>query len=219
MNKKKNTKVKYATGGELTTSVDPPSKTTHKRIMESINTLASQGKSYDDIIKGIDDLLSLKDIQQEVESQYTGFGMGQEITPIQSFPESNINKNPEYQGGGELLAQAAPQLLNLALPGLGTAFSPVIGQALKSVQDSKVLKDHYNSISQGTNPYGNYAMGGTLGGDEKAPMYDGNTHAQGGIQVGPDGTPSPNAVGEVEDGEVKVKLKGKTNILSAKLKI
>lgn len=212
--KKKNT-IKYAMGGKLG---DPPSKGTHKKIIESIDTLASQGKSYDDIIKAIDDLLSLKDIQQEVESQYTGFGTGQ-IIPIEPFPESNINKNPEYQEGGQLLAQAAPQLLNLALPGLGTAFSPVIGQALKSAQDSKVLKDHYNSISQGTNPYGNYAMGGTLGGDEKAPMYDGNTHAQGGIQVGPDGTPSPNAVGEVEDGEVKVKLKGKTNILSAKLKI
>lgn len=128
----------------------------------------------------------------------------------------------KYEMGGELAA-VAPQLLNLALPGLGSVASPVvstlIGKALEQKNQMKVMNDHFNSMSTSTNPYGNYAMGGTLGGDSKAPMYNGNSHSEGGIQVDAKGTPSTNPVAEVEDGEVVIQLKGKSHILSSKLKV
>ena len=131
----------------------------------------------------------------------------------------------KYEMGGEL-ATLAPQLLGLGLnaaPGLGSVASPVvstlIGKALEQKNQMKVMNDHFNSMSTSTNPYGNYAMGGILGGDSKAPVYDGNNHSEGGIQVDAKGTPSTNPVAEVEDGEVVIQLKGKSHILSSKLRI
>lgn len=133
----------------------------------------------------------------------------------------------KYEMGGELLASAAPQLLGMGLnavaPGLGSVVSPLastlIGKALEQKNQMKVVNDHFNSMSTSTNPYGNYAMGGVLMGDAKAPVYNGNNHTEGGIQVDSKGTPSINPVAEVEDGEVVIQLKGKSYILSNKLKI
>jgi hypothetical protein len=132
-------------------------------------------------------------------------------------------KLKKYNMGGELLTTAAPQLLgtglNALVPGLGSIAAPMasalIGKAMQQKDEMKVMNDHFKAMSTSTNPYGNYALGGELEGG----MYDGASHEQGGIQVDSKGTPSSKPVAEVEDGEVVVKLKGKSIILSSKLRI
>lgn len=53
--------------GGSTTNI-PPTRVTHDRIVQTINDMSAQGKSYDEIMGNIDNLLLLRDKQQKTES-------------------------------------------------------------------------------------------------------------------------------------------------------
>lgn len=198
--------------------VDPPSKTTHTRIIDEINKLSSQGMSYDNIISNIDDLLKLKDIQQETE----GAIYGQEKTPLLP-PNPQPSSDPDGIRYFELGGQIGSMIGNVAsiagIPGL----TPILSQLGSMIDNdrkvTKTLQDHFKSLSSNNNPYGNYEHGGKLTGKEDAMTYEGNSHEQGGIQVNSQGVPSKNAVAEVENDEVVYSVGRDSYIFSSKLKI
>ena len=136
-------------------------------------------------------------------------------------------KNKKYQGGGQLLGQLAPQAIGLGLnavvPGLGSIVSPLVGSAINKAKEEKntlqVLTDHYNSVKTGTNPYQYMKDGGELKGSYSVPEFSGASHSQGGIQTNADGIPSTMPTAEVEDGETKYTIKGKTVVFSKSLKL
>lgn len=159
--------------------------------------------TYDKMIKG------------EIEAGYT--------------PSIDVKtgKMKSFGNGGELQGQQIGSTLgalsNLAIPGLGAVLSPLLGQIGSQIgakiDMTKVLQDHYKSMSNSTNPYGNYENGGTISGLEGLVKYDGASHAQGGIQVNAQGIPSSNGVAEVEGDEVTMRSGNKTFVFSSKLKI
>lgn len=134
---------------------------------------------------------------------------------------------PKYNQGGELLGQVVPQALslglNVAAPGLGSIIAPIVGGLITKGQEKnnalQLLNDHYNSTKIGTNPYGYMKNGGQLQGSYSVPEFQGANHSQGGINVSDMGIPSTNPVAEVEDGETKYTIKGKTFIFSNKLRV
>jgi len=128
------------------------------------------------------------------------------------------------QQKGQMIGSGIGSLLNFAIPGLGAVASPLLGQLGSQIgakQDmTKALQDHFNSLSQSSNPYGNYALGGEIkGGYENLLQLSGNTHAQGGIQVNAQGIPTETGVAEVEAGETALRLGDKTFIFSKHLVI
>lgn len=126
-------------------------------------------------------------------------------------------KNKKKYDMGGILASLGQTGLDMAMPGLGSIVSPLIGLMQEKAGQVKVLQDHFKSMSSSTSPYGNYEKGGTLG--DGVHLYDGLSHAMGGIGVNNDGVPSVSEENEVEDGEVKVKYNNKVVIFSKKLKI
>ena len=132
----------------------------------------------------------------------------------------------KYKDGGELLSALAPQLLgqsaNIAIPGAGAIVTPllqtVIGQGQQKNNELQMLNDHFNATKIQTNPYG-YKNGGQLQGSENVATYSGLSHALGGIDVNAMGVPSTNPTAEVEGGETKTNIGGKTFIFSKSLKI
>lgn len=104
-------------------------------------------------------------------------------------------------------------LSNLIVPGLGTVLSPLlggIGQALgKKDDEAYAIQQHYNQVNKVTNPY-QLKHGGAVGSEDNF-KYQGNSHAQGGIDITKDGLPTVSSDIEVEGGEnmVEVMLNGK----------
>jgi len=103
------------------------------------------------------------------------------------------------------------------------AIAPLLGQLGSQIGQksdmTKVLNDHFNSMSTSTNPYGNYALGGEISGLDGLIKYDGASHSNGGIQVNAQGIPSVNPVAEVEDGEVTMRSGNKSYVFSKKLRV
>lgn len=133
-------------------------------------------------------------------------------------------KTKKYNNGGDLASALAPDLvglgLNAALPGLGTVVSPLIDMALQKSKQSKILQDHFNSMSQSTNPYGNYEKGGEIAsGYEDLIKYSGDSHSapSGGINVDQSGLPTPESNNQVEAGEVTLRVGNKGFVFSKKL--
>lgn len=182
---------------------DPPSKNTHKQIMETINLFASQGKSYDDIIKGIDDLLQLKDIQQETESMYPN-------TESRIPKEEQSYVDPKYTG-----QYAFGGILMDVVLGMGQDY---INKEIQQNKQAGAVKNYVNQIQQSMNPY-SFKNGGNLKGSIDNSQYVGNSHAQGGINVNVKGLPSANSKLEVEGKETATKIGESTYIFSDKLTI
>ena len=73
-----------------------------------------------------------------------------------------------YEEGGAINPALASTLslgLNAILPGSGAVVDPLMGivNQIKQKQDmNKVLSDHFKSLNQSTNPYGNYENGGPV---------------------------------------------------------
>jgi len=128
---------------------------------------------------------------------------------------------PQYSEGGDLAGQLIGLGLN-SIPG-GSIVAPLVGGIIDQIgqkkQQSQILNDHYNSVKVTTNPYGYMDNGGELSGSDAVSMFEGLSHNQGGVQVSQDGIPSNNPVAEVEGGETKYTIKGKTHIFSKSLKI
>lgn len=73
-----------------------------------------------------------------------------------------------YEEGGAInpaIGSALSLGLNAVLPGSGAIVDPLMGivNQIKQKQDmNKVLSDHFKSLNQSTNPYGNYEDGGLI---------------------------------------------------------
>ena len=132
----------------------------------------------------------------------------------------------KYKDGGELLSAIAPQAISMGLnalvPGLGSIASPIVGGLIQQGQQKsnelQMLNDHFNSTKIQTNPYG-YENGGQLQGSENVSEFNGLSHALGGIDVNAMGVPSANPTAEVEGGETKTTIGGKTFIFSKTLRV
>lgn len=137
--------------------------------------------------------------------------------------KNNKKKLPKYNQGGDLATQMLGLGLNAVLPGAGSVVAPIVGGIINQVQQKKqqseLLNNHYNSVKVNTNPYGYMKNGGELSGSTTVPMFEGLDHNNGGIEVSQDGLPSDNPVAEVEDGETKYTIKGKTIIFSKSLRL
>lgn len=124
------------------------------------------------------------------------------------------------QQTGQNIGQFAGLALSLAgIPGLSPILGQVGSQVGGKIDMTKALQDHFASLSQSSNPYGNYAHGGEISGLDGLIKYNGQSHGEGGIQVDSKGVPSSNAVAEVEDGEVTMRSGTKAYVFSNKLKI
>jgi len=123
-------------------------------------------------------------------------------------------KKKKYEVGGPLdsVLPMLPVALGLVNPVLGTAAS--IG--LKMSQQKETVPQPQSVIN--SNPYG-FALGGTLNGNEDLMNFNGNTHAQGGIKVSPDGLPVNDSNQEIEGGETILSIGKKKYVFSAKLTI
>jgi hypothetical protein len=99
-------------------------------------------------------------------------------------------------------------LSNFIVPGLGSVLSPLlggIGGMIGQKDDEAVaLQEHYNQVNTTTNPY-QLQNGGAIGSEDNF-KYQGNTHAQGGIDVDKNGLPVATSDVEVEGGENMVDL-------------
>lgn len=149
--------------------------------------------------------------------------------------KSKYIKTKLQNGGatGQAIGSTIGSVAALAgIPGLSPILGS-IGQAVgQKIDLNKALKDHFNSLNQSTNPYGNFekggclecggmikkhSHGGVLSGTEDAAIYNGSDHQNGGINVSVKGTPSEAPVAEVEGGEVNYKVNGKSYIFSKKM--
>ena len=86
------------------------------------------------------------------------------------YENGGILNGSSSQQTGQMIGSGLGSLLNLAVPGLGTIVSPLLGQLGSQIgakkDMTKVLQDHFSSLSQSTNPYGNYEKGGEIKGYE-----------------------------------------------------
>jgi hypothetical protein len=126
----------------------------------------------------------------------------------------------QNQNVGSAVGSVAGMALTAAgVPGLGPVLSQLGSMIGKKSDEMKVLRDHFNSLNQSTNPYGNYANGGELSGLEGVLNVNAPSHDNGGLNVNAKGIPSPKPVAEIEGDETVATVKGKKIIFSKKLKI
>lgn len=136
----------------------------------------------------------------------------------------SLNGNGQQQTG-QTVGNLAGIALSLALPGVGSLLAPVLGQVGsmidKKAMQTKLLQDHFNSMSNSTNPYGNYKNGGEISGYEGLLKYDGDSHEapSGGIDVTSTGLPSPSSNQQVEGGETVRRVGKKAYVFSDTLKL
>lgn len=135
----------------------------------------------------------------------------------------NIDNNNQQLGNN--IGSIAGQSLNLLVPGLGAIAAPILsqlGSQIGAKQDmTKALQDHFNSMSNSTNPYGNYKNGGEISGYEGLLTYNGDSHEapSGGIDVTSTGLPTPSSNQQVEGGETVRRVGKKAYVFSDTLKL
>lgn len=189
-------------------NIDPPSK---DPIVAKIDELAAQGKSYNEIIKGIDTMLQQKDKVQAL----SGATFGTPIQPKNKQEAEYSNLRYQQYGGYLTKKQLGGMLLNIGFD----VFQNQIQKNMQQAQMSQALQNHFNSVQTNLNPYG-LKYGGKISGSKDNFEYGGNMpHSKGGIKVNQDGLPSTKPVAEVESDEVTVKLEGQSYVFSKTLKL
>lgn len=153
---KKNCKKKYNMGGPL----DPPSKKTHQQIMATIQDLSAKGTSYDGIIGGIDALLQLKDLQQEIENVSP---IPSTPMPVKQQPTSTIEPDGiRYFDLGGMLPSIAGTAMSalIPVPGLNVAAGGITSAILQKALEKP--KENLAPATLNPNPYGTFNNGGPL---------------------------------------------------------
>lgn len=131
----------------------------------------------------------------------------------------SLNGNTKQETYGNIGNIAGMALTLAGIPGMGPVLSG-LGSKIGANQDmSKAIQDHFNSLNKSSNPYGNYALGGEIQGDENLFKYKGNSHINGGINVSQSGLPTENSNNEVEGGETTLRVGTKGYVFSKSLKI
>ena len=204
----------FALGGEL----DPPKKKT-ARYKAALGEV-----SQDNLSEALTTMSKFKKLQASGYSSIGNTGKAasalnaskvlKPLGPIVSAIEVGANlADDNYIRAGFSTVPFLPNALDYATDKTWDSkeANSVVKEAFQSIPElSKTLVDHIKN---------QFKLGGTLKGNEDLLVASGRSHAQGGINVSPDGLPVQNSNQEIEGDETILTVGKKKYVFSSKLTI